>query len=1336
MTDNIPLTPERSVKSYDFGQNDSQENDKTNDSTITGTSIPMENLNLRPKKIERLPQASQQYVGNRSISRYGNAWSVLTPLSKSKAPSETLPIDSVGWLSNITFSWIHKYRVTREMIKKRNNLPKHHQNLITGARQKMPHIDSVEVNGRRMKGQYRDELQIHGKSKGSMFRVALKFCRTRIIVATLFHFLAIFLAFIGPILFLNLSLHSMRYEHELESNRTAEELSRSSLLNATEDLFGNATRMQFQREVGIPVLNRVGFALGMALCFFLKTILLSTSNWINLRTAMRLRTGCLAAAFENVMKSVITHTIAPHQLMTLAMDESEHIVELITKGHRVFGTVLHLILTFIVAILLLSAPGMWPLFVVFGLLLLGIPLAKISTFHLRKSLSHLARKLTVVEEFCIYFRDIVIFGNQNTTKKNFISAVEEEHSSMKWSSIFSTNFSGKLTSAMLLGGLYMMWCDPKVQTESIDVLTLVILYAFLVQNFISEFLQSLGAIFNGKAVMDKLRHICNIEVVNSTKQKPELYRVISIADNEFRWHTQEEKPNRKTNSLKEDVVLTVKEFYVASNQIVGITGPPKSGKTMLLYSILGHTKWVHGMKGLNKGVFQKRGKIAFFPENCALSLGSLKDNILMGDDFNDQLFYEAINGAQLNDILIRPGMEDEDIGSLELSASQLDKVTLAQAIYTKRNIILLDNPMSRYNETTDGDVFRLFNNFFNILRNQKKTVILSTQDHNFLALCGRIYIMDQCKVAAELNYHDLSSYADYENWSKNYAKMKNVVNAERLDGCNAAGISPLVNKDKRIVKGPYNGDQGASESSDQVLIEKEKKTKVLNNVGKFIFVSAFLAFVHFIISGSYVTLPGYIILAQILPIELWISLISFGFICVSFMMELIDRVYTSRISEKYSIKREKEKFELLLETSMNFLYNNSVSDLVFIFMENSFTLLNAHRNIIHKITLILVATGYLTFTNPWAIIVIVLLSVGCTWIFFFFKTTVEDFYAKEFETRRKMCRHITNCVRTRAVHGNSSKAYKILCELLDENSTLQFIRKCTILHAQFLMNIFISVGFFSTCCLMLLLPNAPLDEQKLRYTYGILLYLIIAKNFQELLQSGVFDRVVAVENAAMVDNLVHDLETTKALDIVESVSDYSKSLSVSFMNLTCKPGSVRRLNIKDVHVNAGEKVGIMMDGSYLLVPLLGRVLSPQSGVIFFGQKDISSFPDNHFHKIVGFISSNLQPSSATILSIIDPYNERKEEDLMEALRYFELGQKISILPKQLNETISHLTPDEKQVLCLVKIWLERPIIVIVENPHPDALNKINSTINDSFKDVTVIKIATSQYQLISCNRIL
>lgn len=222
-------------RSYDFGQSESlsQDNDRTIDSSITASaSIPLRDFRVKYRDFDRLPQTSQQYVENRSISRYGNAWSNALPFSRAKVPSEVLPVDSVGWFSNITCSWINRYRITRDKLQKIANLPQHHRNLVTdapGAQPKAPSMDSVEINGRRMKGKYREELQVHGQLKGSMFRVALKFCRTRLIFSTIFHFLAILVSFLGPILFLNLTLHSMRNEFEVENNRTLEEMSKSSV---------------------------------------------------------------------------------------------------------------------------------------------------------------------------------------------------------------------------------------------------------------------------------------------------------------------------------------------------------------------------------------------------------------------------------------------------------------------------------------------------------------------------------------------------------------------------------------------------------------------------------------------------------------------------------------------------------------------------------------------------------------------------------------------------------------------------------------------------------------------------------------------------------------------------------------------------------------------------------------------------------------------------------------------------------------------------------------------------------------------------------------------------
>lgn len=128
--------------------------------------------------------------------------------------------------------------------------------------------------------------------------------------------------------------------------------------------------MQLQHEVQIAQLNRVGYSVGISLCFFGWYFLKSVCHWINLRTAVRLRNGILAAVYKKTMKSLVNYRISPHQIMSLVNEESEIIFSFVENGAIIFGTVIGVVLCLLSALILLGAAGIWPLFGIFGLFVL------------------------------------------------------------------------------------------------------------------------------------------------------------------------------------------------------------------------------------------------------------------------------------------------------------------------------------------------------------------------------------------------------------------------------------------------------------------------------------------------------------------------------------------------------------------------------------------------------------------------------------------------------------------------------------------------------------------------------------------------------------------------------------------------------------------------------------------------------------------------------------------------------------------------------------------------------------------------------------------------------
>lgn len=85
----------------------------------------------------------------------------------------------------------------------------------------LPHNDRATVNGKRLLEIYKDEKQSRGTKKVSMFKIVWKFCRTRVIVASIFWTISIILYLLSPVIFLQMTLEAL--DSESKGNVTRQE---------------------------------------------------------------------------------------------------------------------------------------------------------------------------------------------------------------------------------------------------------------------------------------------------------------------------------------------------------------------------------------------------------------------------------------------------------------------------------------------------------------------------------------------------------------------------------------------------------------------------------------------------------------------------------------------------------------------------------------------------------------------------------------------------------------------------------------------------------------------------------------------------------------------------------------------------------------------------------------------------------------------------------------------------------------------------------------------------------------------------------------------------------
>lgn len=83
--------------------------------------------------------------------------------------------------------------------------------------------------------------------------------------------------------------------------------------------------------------------------------------------------------------------------------------------------------------------------------------------------------------------------------------MSRQYHSLFASEMYGMRFCGGLTSALILGALYVIWCDVNIQTETIPILILIIMYAHFVQILVLEFCESAVIFSRGKQSLDKLK---------------------------------------------------------------------------------------------------------------------------------------------------------------------------------------------------------------------------------------------------------------------------------------------------------------------------------------------------------------------------------------------------------------------------------------------------------------------------------------------------------------------------------------------------------------------------------------------------------------------------------------------------------------------------------------------------------------------------------------------------------------------------------------------------------------------------------------------------------------
>ncbi|MDA9158869.1 ABC transporter ATP-binding protein/permease [Candidatus Pelagibacter ubique] len=319
------------------------------------------------------------------------------------------------------------------------------------------------------------------------------------------------------------------------------------------------------------------------------------------------------------------------------------------------------------------------------------------------------------------FREIKIYALEGFFVKSFLDAVEKISSIRFFTVFFSSTprFYMEILVFICIYFYFLLFGN----SENINFGYLsILMYSFF------KIIPSLQGFFSNYVVLKSALHsldtIYNFLVDAEREDQSQILDISDLA-----------KEFKKINLEKINFSFDNKEIFrevnleILKGDKVALLGPSGSGKSTLVNLIIGILEAKSGNISINdKPVKSKKeltnffqDKVSIIPQKPTMMEATIKENIILNQSFDEKKFKKVIDICQLNDFLnTLSDRENSYIHSsnLNLSGGQLQRISIARAMYRNPKILLIDEGFNQLDKNVENIVSE------NILSIKDLTVII------------------------------------------------------------------------------------------------------------------------------------------------------------------------------------------------------------------------------------------------------------------------------------------------------------------------------------------------------------------------------------------------------------------------------------------------------------------------------------------------------------------------------------------------------------------------------------------------------------------------------------
>ncbi|XP_068124294.1 ATP-binding cassette sub-family C member 5-like isoform X2 [Hyperolius riggenbachi] len=681
--------------------------------------------------------------------KYQRSLSLLKPIRMTHRHPH--PLDNAGLFSFMTLNWL------TQLVRKAYKLSK----LDIGDIWDLPFQDSAERNCERLQHLWDAELQKCGKKKPSLRMAVWRFCQTRLLLSLFSLIITMAANFIVPAIFIRTLIE---YSESAESN-----LLRGLLLT-----FGI-----FAAEL----IRSWSFALQWAM---------------NYRTGVRLKGAVLALAFKKILKLKESKTISTGELVNMCSSDGQRLYEAASIGCMLAAGPFIAVLGLIYTAMFLGPTalvGSATFIVFYPLMMLA---SKLTAYFRRKCVTITDHRVRCMNEILTCIRFIKMYAWENTFMRTIQEIRKSEKSFLEKAGYVQSVTSGiapvvvvvasvcTFTLHMALGydltapQAFTVVTVFNSMTSALKMIPIAVRAASEASVSISRFQRLLLLEEIEKNSNDKINSDFMIEfrdayfawtpeMLNTTRKVKDLQNE-ALEDNtaDKKLIPQDvapclqkdpcltngiEKPEiASTNGLSlsasatSPVLLNI-NFTLQKGKLVGVCGSVGSGKSSLILSILGQMTLLEGTVSVS-------GSIAYAAQQAWIFNASLRDNILFGEDYDEEKYNKTLEACcLLPDIHSLPNGDLTEIGErgVNLSGGQRQRISLARCLYSSSSVVLLDDPLSAVDVYVGAELFH------KAIKSgmQNRSVLFVTHQLQYLSECSEILFMKDGYIAEQGTHEDL-----------------------------------------------------------------------------------------------------------------------------------------------------------------------------------------------------------------------------------------------------------------------------------------------------------------------------------------------------------------------------------------------------------------------------------------------------------------------------------------------------------------------------------------------------------------------------------------------------